>query len=173
MSEVDQVLTDLRDEFNRWEGLLANLNETQITTSDLPGGLSIKDTIAHLMAWQQVSNARLEAALRDVEPILPAWLAGSDPESEHEIDRFNARIFEIYRRQSWAQVHHAWQDGFLKLIRISNQIPQTNLLEVDKYPWLKGYPLVAVLHGTYEHHHHDHLEPLMDWLNQQSQLQGN
>jgi len=75
MSEKQQILAALREEFERWEALLAGLSEAQITAPQLDDGWSIKDVIAHLRAWQQRSIARVEAALSDREPDYPDWPA--------------------------------------------------------------------------------------------------
>jgi hypothetical protein len=96
MNDKTQIISMLREEFNRWEELLASLSEEQIKVPQLPSSLSIKDVIAHLRAWQQVSIARLEAAQLDKEPVFPNWLAGLDPESDEERDQFNDRIYEAY-----------------------------------------------------------------------------
>ena len=72
-----RIISMLKEEFNQWEDVLAGLTEEQITAPQLPANLSIKDVIAHLMAWQQVSIARLEAAQLNKEPMLPNWLAAS------------------------------------------------------------------------------------------------
>src|SRR4030067_519964 len=95
---------------NHEEHLLASLSEEQITAPHLPSNLSIKDVMAHLRAWQQVSIARLEAAQLNKEPVFPNWLSGLDPESEEDRDRFNARIYETYRQQPWSRVHQDWSD---------------------------------------------------------------
>jgi hypothetical protein len=92
MSDKSQLSTALRAEFNRWEGLLASLKEEQITTPLPSSDWSIKDVVAHLRAWQQVSIAPLQAALLNKEPELPEWLAGLDPESEVCRDEYNERI---------------------------------------------------------------------------------
>ena len=162
MNHKTQILTQLKNEFNRWEDLLAGLSPAQITARDLPANLSIKDVVAHLMAWQQISIARLEAAHHNREPVLPDWLAGSDPESEEEIDVFNARIHQLYYDKSWPQVYQAWRDGFSRFLALGEAIPEETLLDTQAYPWLKGYPLLAVLQGSYEHHHDDHLESLLN-----------
>ncbi|MDQ3461110.1 MAG: ClbS/DfsB family four-helix bundle protein [Deinococcota bacterium] len=171
MNDKQQILTTLRGEFNRWEGLLAGMSEEQITSSPLSNGWSIKDLMAHLMAWQQVSIARLEAAQLHKEPVFPTWLAGSDPESEEDKDQFNARIYETYRKQSLSRVHQDWRDGFLRFLSLGEEIPENDLLDAEKYPWLKGYTLFAVLQGSYEHHHEDHLVPLLAWLRQHGTMQ--
>ena len=48
MNEKEHILTALRDQFNRWEELLASMSEEQITAPHLPSDWSIKDVIAHL-----------------------------------------------------------------------------------------------------------------------------
>jgi len=171
MNDKQQMLTTLREEFNRWEELLASLSEEQITAPHLPANLSIKDVVAHLMAWQHVSIARLEAAQRNTEPVFPDWLAGSDPESEEEIDQFNARIYKTYQ-QPWSRVHQGWRVGFLRFLQLGEEIPEKDLLDTEKYSWLKGYSLLAVLQGSYEHHHVDHYEPLLTRLRQLGNMPG-
>ena len=137
---------------------MAGLSEEQITTPHLPSGLSIKDVIAHLRAWQQVSIARLEAALFDRDPELPKWLAGLDPESEDNRDKYNDWIYQANRESPWSNVHRVWKEGFLRFLELAEAIPEKDLLEIGRYPWLKEYPLSAVLVGSYEHHE-EHLPP--------------
>jgi len=170
MNDKQRTLTTLREEFNRWEELLASMSEEQITAPYLPSNLSIKDVIAHLKAWQQISIARLKAAQLNQEPVFPDWLAGLDPESEEHRDQFNARIYETYHEQPWLQVHQDWRDGFLRFLKLGEEIPENDLLDTEKYSWLKGYSLFAVLEGSYEHHHDDHLEPLLAWIRQHGNM---
>ena len=50
-------------------------------------------------------------------------------------------------------------------------IPEQDLLEAGKYPWLEGHPLLLVLQASYEHHE-EHLHPLLlAWLRQQPRQQ--
>src|SRR6266511_215426 len=98
MNDKEQVLRMLKEEFNRWEELLTGLNKEQINVPLTPSTFSIKDTLAHLRAWQQVSIARLEAAQLDKKPVFPDWSAGLDPDAE-DADPLNASIYEIYHQQ--------------------------------------------------------------------------
>ena len=167
MSGKQQILSTLREEFNRWEELLAGLSEEQITAPQLPSNLSIKDVMAHLRAWQQRSVARMEAALHDREPEFPKWPAGLDPESEGQPDQLNAWIYETFREQPWSSVHRDWRAGFLRLLELGEAIPVKELLDAGRYPWLEGHPLSFILTASYEHHHIDHLEPLLAWIRQE------
>ncbi len=165
--DKSQFITALGEEFNRWEELLAGMSEEQITAPHLLSNLSIKDVIAHLRAWQQVSIARLEAALLNKEPEFPQWLGGLHPESEDNRDKYNGRIYREYREQPWSSVHQVWQAGFLRFLELAEKIPEPDLLEIGKYSWLKEYPLSAVLLGSCNHHE-EHLEPYLS-----SQMNGN
>lgn len=164
MDDKQTLLANLRSVFDRWEALLGSQSEEGITTPPPSAEWSIQDVIAHLMAWQQISIARLEAALFDVEPNFPVWLAGADPYyAEEHTGEFNARIYAIYHGQSWASVHQAWRQGFLRFLEIAEAIPETEFHDPHRYPWLKGSALSVVLQGSYEHHQ-EHLEALSERL---------
>jgi hypothetical protein len=169
MNDKKQILTMLKEEFNRWEELLAGMSEEQITAQHLPSNLSIKDVIAHLWAWQQRSIARLEAALHDKEPEFPRWPAEFDPEQE-DVDQMNAWIYETNRVKPWSRVYGDWRAGFLRFLELGEAIPEKDLLDAGRYPWLEGQPLSIVFVGSYEHHHIDHLEPLLAWLRQHGNI---
>lgn len=163
MNMKQHILAALREVFNRWEELLASMNEENITTPLLPSHLSIKDEIAHLWAWQQRSIARLEAALLNREPVFPEWLAGLDPDSEGNTDQINAWIYASYHEQTWSMVHQNWREGFQQFLESAEGISERDLLDAGKYPWLNGYPLSLVLLASYDHHQ-EHLEKSLVWL---------
>jgi hypothetical protein len=174
LSDKQQILTMLREEFNRWEVLLASLSEEQITAPQLPDDWSIKDVIAHLRAWQQRSIARLEAALRGGAPEYPAWPEQFDPEMEGQPHDLNAWLYAKDRDQPWPSAHRNWREGFLRFLELGEAIPEQDLLETGKYTWLEGYALFAVLQGSYEHHreHAEYLEPVIPQLRQLKQEIG-
>jgi hypothetical protein len=164
MNEKAQLLAMLRDEFNRWDQLLAGLSEEQVTARTLPAGLSIKDTVAHLWSWQERSVARMEAALNGTKPVFAGWPETLDPESEDDLEKINAWIHETNLNKSWSRVYADWRSQFLRLLDLAEAVPEADLMQPARYPWLPNHPLSAVLEGTYEHHHEEHLGPLLAWL---------
>lgn len=150
------VIKLLKQEYANWETKLDQLNETRVVTASLPNGWSIKDLMAHLMAWQQVSLARLRAARAGGEPDLPTWLEGESPEFEPGIHKFNAKIYERYKQTRWSEVYEGWKDGFAELIALGEAISEDELSDKTKFPWLEGFALMDVLVGTHEHHNQDH-----------------
>ncbi len=165
MNMKEHILTALREEFNRWEELLASMGEEQITGLHVLSDWSIKDVIAHLWAWQQISIARMEAARQDREPEFPRWVAELQTDWEGNANQTNAWIYETYREQSWSNVHQNWREGLLRFLELGEGIPEKDLLDASRYPWLAGHPLAFILVASYDHHQ-EHLEKLIAWLRQ-------
>ena len=163
MTMKDHILAALKEELERWQDLLAGLSEKQVNASLLPSPWSIKDVISHLRAWQQRTIARVEAATLDLEPTFPAWPFGLDPESDENTEPLNAWIYESNRDRTWAEVHRDWQDGFSRLLKLSESISERDLLDSSRYAWLEGYPLALILLATYDHHQ-EHLDKVASWL---------
>lgn len=161
------ILAALAEELQRWEAALAAMDEALLNTPLTPSYFSTKDAIAHLMAWQQRTIARVEAALHDREPIMPRWLADAEPEDEDATDRINAWIYETYHDQPWPRVHQEWRAGFQRLLDAAEGVAERDLLDATRYPWLQRYPLVLILIATYDHHQ-EHFEELQAWLNNRS-----
>lgn len=159
MHDKAQAIADLRAVFNRWKDLLSRLQEPELVAPLADGPLSVKDVVAHLRAWQQVSIIRLEAAQFGREPAYPAW-TGGDPDDEPATDSHNRQIYEEYRDRPWTEVHRAWREGFLRFLALAEAIPAADLADRAKYPWLNGHALIDVLRGSYEHHR-EHLEELV------------
>ena len=163
MNMKGHILAALREQFDSWEESLADLREQQITTPSFDLGWSIKDVIAHLWGWQQISIARMEAGVFNRAPELPKWVMELDSVWEEDANQTNARIYQIFHEQAWSKVHQNWREGFLRFLELGNKISEKDLLDTGRYPWLKGYNLAFILLASYEHHQ-EHLEKLIEWL---------
>jgi len=165
MNMKDHILTALREQFNRWEELLASMDEEQITAPHFDYNWSIKDVIAHLWGWQQISIARMEGGALDREPEFPKWVMELQGIWEENADQTNAKFYEINHKKPWSEVYKNWRDGFLRFLELGEPISERDLLDGSRYPWLKGYSLAFILVASYDHHQ-EHLEKLTDWLHQ-------
>jgi hypothetical protein len=163
MNMKGHILTALREQFDSWEELLASLGEEQLTAPHFDFDWAVKDVIAHLWGWQQISIARMEAGVRDQEPQFPRWINELGDIWEEDANQTNARIYQNFHEQSWSIVHQNWREGFLRLLELGNKISERDLLNGDRYPWLKGYSLAFILVASYDHHQ-EHFEKLLAWL---------
>ena len=165
MPTKSEIITQLKDEYHRWNDILLPLSDEQ-ANSVLYDNRTIKDDIAHLWTWQRVSVARIEAAINGHAPRLDWWHPDFAPEDHDHTDQINEWIYQSNRHTTWAEVYKNWRDQFQHFIALAKEVSETDLLDAQKYSWLNGYPLIAVLNGSYEHHHIDHLPYLLAWVNQ-------
>jgi hypothetical protein len=163
MNMKEHILTALREQFGRWEELLASLSEGQITAPSFDFNWSIKDVVAHLWAWQQISIARMEAGVLDREPEYPKWILSLGEDWEEDANLVNALTFETNHEKPWSEIYQNWKNGFLRFLELGNQISERDLLDGDRHSWLKGYSLAFILVASYDHHQ-EHLEKLVAWL---------
>ena len=153
----EDVIAALQKSFDDWQARLAALGEDEICARPAAGGWSLKDVLAHLNAWQQLSIARLEAALHGREPHYPDWISGG-PEDEGMLEVYNQRIYERCASQGWPEVRTRWQNDFTHFLQLAALLSEEDLKAQGKYAWMEGYPLLAVLFGSLEHHN-EHLAP--------------
>ena len=166
MNMKEHILTALREQFESWNELLASLSEEQITAPHFDFDWSIKDVLAHLWAWQQISSARVEGGVLDQKPEYPKWILNLGEDWEEDADRVNALTFENNHAKPWSEVYENWRSGFLRFLELGNKISERELLDGDRYPWLNGYSLAFILIASYEHHQ-EHFEKLQNWLKEQ------
>lgn len=164
MSMKEHILAALREQFENWKKLLSRISDEQLTTSAFDLDWSIKDVMAHLWAWQQISIARLEAGLQDRQPEFPRWITESVEHWEEAADKVNALTFGRYHNKPWPEIYDAWRSGFLHLLETGDQISERDLLDGSRFSWLNGYSLALILIASYDHHQ-EHFEKLTTWMN--------
>ncbi|OGO62494.1 MAG: hypothetical protein A2029_04190 [Chloroflexi bacterium RBG_19FT_COMBO_47_9] len=59
----------------------------------------------HLWTWQQISVARMEAALNDREPEFPEWWHRFGPDPEEQVDRVNAWNDKANKSKAWMTIY--------------------------------------------------------------------
>lgn len=160
MQKKSTTLAALTEEYQRWCSLIPEIKENDRTTFKWIPDRSVKDILAHLMAWQQFSIARMEAGLQHLAPVFITWPAQFDPESDEDLDQINAWIFAQYHPLPWDEVYQAWDAGFNRFVFLSNSIPETDFGDTFVFPWLHGYALADVVEGSI-HHHREHREELL------------
>jgi hypothetical protein len=163
MENKQQILAGLQKVFNRWQEILPNLSEAQISSPLSPSTWTVIDIVAHMWAWQQASVARAEAAVHNKEPNYPEWWKTMGPDPEEDVDRTNAYLYETNLGRAWSSVYADWRAQFLHYLELLEQITEKDLLEPGRYKWMGKYALVASSMGSLEHHQ-EHLEPLLAWL---------
>jgi hypothetical protein len=163
MEQKQHILDELSNIFSRWQVLLASLSEEQIQTPLEPSTWTVKDIVAHLWSWQQASVARIEAALRGMQPVYPAWWQQRLPDPEEDVDGTNALLYQLSKDRPWKQVHAEWKAQFMHYLELTSRIPEEGFLTPGRYPWMGKYAIADSSTGSLDHHK-EHYETLTKWL---------
>lgn len=164
MNMKGHILSALKEQFENWNQLFGSMSEEQITTPQFDLNWSIKDVVAHLWGWQQISIARMEGGVHNQNPKFPMWASELQTGWEENADQTNAIIHQANHLLPWSKVYLNWRDGFLRFLELGEHIPERDLLDENKYTWLSGRSLALTLLASYDHHQ-EHLEKLTDLQN--------
>ncbi len=149
----------LREELER---VVAEAGEARMEQPGSFGEWTFKDLIAHLTGWRQTTAARLEAGLHREEPVFP-WPAQLDEEAD--LDEINRWFFETNRDKPLAAVLRESRETFERVERAIAALPEADLLQPGRFPWLGGAALgPAVVRGTLGHYHEEHEPDIRAWL---------
>ena len=132
------------------EALVAEAGPGRLGQPGAMGAWTVKDCIAHLAAWRWWSVARLDGAARGVEPE-PPWPPELDEERPGDVDRIND-IF--YAAAAARPADEVLRDSRATLDRLEATVlalPDADLFDPNRFPWLHGYPAAAIITSSAIH----------------------
>ncbi|MEJ2558405.1 MAG: ClbS/DfsB family four-helix bundle protein [Anaerolineae bacterium] len=136
--ELKARLTDLLQRaYDEEQALVARLTEDERSATGSLERWSAKDIVAHLVEWKARTGQRLAATARN-EP----------PPTYDDIDQANAEIFEEHRHQTWADLLKKSQRAHEELVERLRAMPEDDLVDSNRFPWLNGRPLWRDIAGN-------------------------
>ncbi len=131
------------------ETVLTRFTPAQMNETDLPGGWSLKDLLAHFGWWEQ----RAIEIYRDLadgkfpmRPITPG-----------DLDAVNAQILEQFRARSLDEVRAFEQEAYRALLNLAETAPETDLFDPQRFSsWTNGEPFAEWILGNSSGHYLEH-----------------
>src|SRR5690348_6030758 len=125
--EKTELLERMQAEYEQFETLLASLEEEQMMIPGVNGNWSIKDHIAHLLAWQDHLQELLQAVLDGKkEPPKPVQEFSS-------VDEINEYIYQKYKDRPLAEVLVAFRASYQRVLSTVRALSQESLNA--PFPW--------------------------------------
>ena len=157
-------LAAIEAEREGWEALVAEVGEGRMTEPGVTESWSFKDVTAQLNGWRRPTVDRLEAAVRGVPTPPPPWPSELDEDSDAGLDQINRCMHERDQHRSVRDVLEESRRQFRRLHAAVEALPERDLLELGRFAWMGGEPLVAVLRGSFGHLHEEHEPAIRAWL---------
>ncbi len=151
-----QFLETLKMERARWEALLAEVGEARMERGGVTGEWSVKDIIAHIVAWESRPIAWLAAIKTGTTPEPPGW-----PTDRTE-EQINAWIYNGNRGRSLADILADSRRSYDRVLEGLQSSPED--VFAQSYPWLRKYSLWDGVAGNTYEHYREHGELIRSWL---------
>jgi hypothetical protein len=143
-----ELLAESQQEHEALEQFIAALSPEEIRQGDRIGAWSVKDTPAHLTAWEQMMLGWYTTGLRGETPVLPA--AGY---KWNQLAALNQVIYEQYCDQPLAEVLEAFRSSYREAIALVESLSDEELFTPGFFAWTRPKALASfVIPNMCEHY---------------------
>jgi hypothetical protein len=146
-TSTESIINKIEQRYLEVRRLYQDVPLAALTEPSLPNGWSVKDTLAHLAAWDRRCAELLGVAHNSDVPL----------KAHPVVDALNLEIYQERRRWSWEEVEFDFREAYKELIEAIRSLP-TNRLN-DKFVQ------DSIAEETWEHYE-QHLQPLREWHEQ-------
>lgn len=143
-----QLLSAIQHEHETLDKFLVTLTPDQLTHTSKITSCSIKDVLAHLLAWEQMCLGWYTAGLRGVAPPLPA-----EGYNWAQIPALNRAIFERYHDRPLAEVLKQYRASYRQTLKTVQGIDEEDLFTPGRFAWTKKNALAAYFIGATSSHY--------------------
>jgi uncharacterized damage-inducible protein DinB len=160
MKDKQELLDDL--EAARAELLLAieGLSEEQMVRPGVVGEWSVKDTLAHIVAWDKEIRTVVHAFVTQENPVFDYKISG-----KRDFAKWNAREVEKRRDLSAAQILAEMEEARQELVKLVQGLTEEQLSRRAVPPWRSPKTVRRNLQIPDEHDR-EHAEQIIAWREQ-------
>lgn len=126
-----ELLAEIERERSALDATLAALTPRQMTRAGVTrGGWSVKDVLAHLVAWQQLNLGWYAAGLRGETPAMPA-----PGYTLRDLPRFNQMLYRKHHRRSLRAIRAEYIAYHERVVALVESLPDADLVTLGRYNW--------------------------------------
>ncbi len=136
----DQLLAESDKEYTALQKSLDNLTVNQMTDLSVVGDWTVKDVLAHLMAWGEMCLDWYQIGKGGENPQTPA-----EGYTWREIPRLNQFIYEKYRDTPLDDVQQQFKASHQAMMNAIQSMTDEELFTTKYYQWTKSTTLGSYL----------------------------
>lgn len=162
-----ELLVRLERERAAWDALLAKVPREAMARPGVEGDWSVKDVVAHVMAYERWTAAQLRAE-REGRRATDLEQYGTDDApaiaEATDLDERNAAIHDQHRALPADEVLSLADQIFAELKAVIEALTEEELANPDGGSWWPGEPLLEVIPVQTYRHYHQHRPSLEAWI---------
>jgi hypothetical protein len=155
------LLSQIHQERQRLEATLATLSVEQMLQPGVHDHWSVKDDLAHIVAWEGNMVRWVERALTGQVPqMLPPGLTWED------IDQWNEQIYQEHRDLPLDEMLYSFQTSYRQALATAEALSEQDLMDPERFAWREGRALFELVAANTCWHYREHNEAILAWLEQ-------
>ena len=120
---------------------------------------SIKDILAHIIAWEQRLVLFLQRASDDYSPsMLPSG------KTWDEIDAINQQTYLENKDKPFVEILTLFQQSYEAVLATVEAISETDLMDPHRFSWREGEPLGKLVAANTYWHYEAHYNVIQRWV---------
>jgi hypothetical protein len=144
----DQLLKDIHTERRRLEKNLSNLNEEDMIQPGVTGTWSVKDILAHLVAWERLFIDWYHTGIQgSSSATAPVGMCQS------AIDALNQQIYEKNQWRTLDDIFAEFHASYQQIVTIIEGIPEGDMFVHGRFNWTGNFTLVDYIAGNTCNHY--------------------
>jgi hypothetical protein len=153
-----EMLERVKAEHAHMEQLLSSLSAADLAAPALDEQWSVKDSLAHLVAWEKMMLGWVETSLRgeDVMRFTPEFIE-TPGSGDAVMLALNEHLYRQDRGRALDDVLSEFRRTHDQVVAALSRLSEADIFEPNRFAWRKGVPLLPVIEGnTYEHYAEHH-----------------
>ncbi len=144
----NQLLEQAPADYAALQAELKDLSAATMIEPGIVGDWSIKDVLAHLQVWQQMTVSWYRAGKDGTTPVTP-----SEKYTWHEIPALNQEIYETYRDQPLDEIANNFVASHQATMNLIETMSEEELFKPKVYAWTKSTTLGSYLTSATSSHY--------------------
>jgi len=157
-SSKSALIEVILKERNALESLLLDLSDEQKKEKGVESDWSIKDLMAHIIAWERLAQDRINSALTG-EPFNFPLIEGED-----FVDKFNASVYVENCDASLDVIEAEFQQSHQDFLKQIRDVDEEFLLKPLPFEWAKDLTAQVLISANTHWHYLEHAESIRKWL---------
>jgi uncharacterized protein (TIGR03083 family) len=135
----------------RFLQVVGSLSDAQLQEPRLPGGWSVKDVLAHLAWWDRWLLYNLNTDNGQAAHLAPP-LMDQIPPDEHWADQMNARVYQLNRSRSLAEIQAEFEAARQRVVQSVVALQPEDIFSPMGRLTSSGRLVGPLVFGIYEHY---------------------
>lgn len=153
------LLAEIRRQHDELDAVLARVPADRLEQPLEGEGWSVKDILAHIVAWEQVLLYWWQAGQTGETPTDP-----SPGLSDDDVERLNTAFYQAGLLRPLADVQDDYRRSYAQVMAMLQAAPAAALEQPGYFPWAEGQPFASFTIANTSDHYQEHRLQIAAWL---------